>query len=167
VNVSAKDLGTGREQKITITASSGLSKDEVDKMMREAESHADEDRRQRERIEAKNKLDSFVYQTEKSLGEYRDRLDSATASEIDRAIEDAKQKLQNEQTTASDLNEAYETLSKASHKLAEVIYKQAGDQGGDQAGGAAGSAEATGNSGRSAAEDDVIDAEYVDVDEER
>src|SRR5262249_45233446 len=90
VNVSAKDLGTGREQKITITASSGLSKEEVDKMMREAESHADEDRKVRERIEARNKLDSFIYQTEKSLGEFRDRLDAPAAAEIDRAIEDAR-----------------------------------------------------------------------------
>jgi molecular chaperone DnaK len=166
VNVSAKDLGTGREQKITITASSGLSKDEVDKMMREAESHADEDRKMRERIEARNKLDSFVYQTEKSLGEFRDRLDASAAAEIDRALEDAKSKLQNEQTDAADLDAAYERLSTAAHKLAEAMYKQAGDQGGG--GGDTGSAGSTGSTGGAAgAEDDVIDAEYVDVDEER
>jgi len=162
VNVSAKDLGTGREQKITITASSGLSKEEVDKMMREAESHADEDRKLRDRIEARNKLDSFVYQTEKSLGEFRDRLDSPSAAEIDRALEDAKAKLQNEQTDATELNAAYDRLSTAAHKLAEAMYKQAGDQGET---GATGSPGSTG--GTQSADDDVIDAEYVDVDEER
>jgi molecular chaperone DnaK len=162
VNVSAKDLGTGREQKITITASSGLSKEEVDKMMREAESHSDEDKKIRERIEARNKLDSFIYQTEKSLGEFRDRLDAPSAAEIDRALEDAKSKLQNEQAEASELNAAYDTLSTAAHKLAEAMYKQAGDSGDP---GATGSAGTTGGGGTS--DDDVIDAEYVDVDEER
>ncbi len=167
VNVSAKDLGTGREQKITITASSGLSKDEVDKMMREAESHADEDRKVRERIEARNKLDSFIYQTEKSLGEFRDRLDASAAAEIDRALEDAKAKLQNESTEAGELNAAYDRLSTAAHKLAEAMYSQAGDQQGGDPNAAAGAAGAAGGGARSNADDDVIDAEYVDVDEER
>jgi molecular chaperone DnaK len=166
VNVSAKDLGTGREQKITITASSGLAKDEVDRMMRDAESHADEDRKMRERIEARNKLDSLVYQTEKSLGEHREKLDGATASEIDRALEDAKSRLSNESAETSELDAAYDTLVQASHKLAEVIYKQAGDQG---AGGPTepDAGAAAGGNGRSAADDDVIDAEYVDVDDKQ
>jgi molecular chaperone DnaK len=164
VNVSAKDLGTGREQKITITASSGLSKEEVDRMMREADMHSDEDRRQRERIEARNKLDSFVYQTEKSLTDYRDRVDSSTVSEIEREIEDAKRKLANENTPAAELNASYDTLAKASHKLAEVIYKQGGEPGGDQSS-AAGAA--SGAPGGSRADDDVIDAEYVDAEEDK
>ncbi|HQR37721.1 MAG TPA: molecular chaperone DnaK [Blastocatellia bacterium] len=165
VNVSAKDLGTGREQKITITASSGLAKEEVDRMMREAESHADEDRKTKDRIEARNKLDSFVYQTEKSLADYRDKLDSSTAAEIDRALEDAKSKLANDSADAAELNATYDKLSTAAHKLAEAMYKQAADQG---AGEAASEASAgAGAGGRSAADDDVIDAEYVDVDEEK
>jgi molecular chaperone DnaK len=162
VNVAAKDLGTGREQKIQITASSGLSKEEVDRMMREADIHSDEDRRQRERIEARNKLDSFVYQTEKSLNDYRDRVDGATASEIESELEEAKRKLQNETTPASELNASYDSLAKASHKLAEVIYKQGGEPG-DQSS-AAGAA--TGAAGGARADDDVIDAEYVDAEEE-
>jgi molecular chaperone DnaK len=163
VNVSAKDLGTGREQKITITASSGLSKEEVDKMMRDAESHADEDKKARDRIEARNKLDSFVYQTEKSLGEFRDRLDASVAADIDRALEDAKSKLQNESTETSELDAAYERLQTAAHKLAEAMYKQTPDPG--TTGDAGGSAGQAGGSARQ--DDDVIDAEYVDVDEDR
>jgi molecular chaperone DnaK len=166
VNVSAKDLGTGREQKITITASSGLGKEEIDKMVRESESHADEDRRLRERIEARNKLDSFVYQTEKSLGEYRDRVDAATVTEIERAIADARQKLQNESTDAAELNATYEELAKASHKLAEVIYNKQPTDGGGQAG-ASGASAGAGAAGAGGADDNVIDAEYVDVDDDR
>jgi molecular chaperone DnaK len=163
VNVSAKDLGTGREQKITITSSSGLSKEEVDKMMREAESHADEDKRLRERIEARNKLDSLIYQTEKTLTEYRDRVDSSVALDIETALTDAKSKKENERAEASELNAAYETLAKASHKLAEVMYQGTNPKdaasGGDEQGGG----QARGGS----ADDDVIDAEYVDVDDDR
>jgi molecular chaperone DnaK len=167
VNVSAKDLGTGREQKITITASSGLAKEEIDRMVRESESHAEEDRRQRDRIEARNKLDSFVYQTEKSLGEYRDRIDAATVGEIERAIADARSKLQNESAEAGELNAAYDTLAKASHKLAEVIYnkQQPGGEAGGQAAGATGAS--AGGASRGGADDNVIDAEYVDVDDDR
>ncbi|HSF22882.1 MAG TPA: molecular chaperone DnaK, partial [Blastocatellia bacterium] len=94
VNVSAKDLGTGREQKITITASSGLGKDEIDKMMRDAESHAEEDKLARERIEARNKLDGMIYSTEKTLSEHRDKVDASTASEIEAAVAEAKGKLE-------------------------------------------------------------------------
>src|SRR5205085_3503599 len=90
VNVSAKDMGTGREQKITITASSGLSKDEIDKMMREAESHAGEDQKRREEIEARNRLDGLTYQVEKTFSENKEKLDGATVSTLETAIADAK-----------------------------------------------------------------------------
>ncbi|MCC6742414.1 MAG: molecular chaperone DnaK [Acidobacteria bacterium] len=163
VNVSAKDLGTGREQKITITASSGLSKEDVDKMMREAESHADEDRKMRERIDARNKLDSFVYQTEKSLSDFRDRVEASTAAEIDRALEDAKLKLQNDSAEAAELNDAFEKLQTASHKLAEAMYSQASSSEADAAAAGASGAGASGRAG----DDDVIDAEYSDADEDR
>jgi molecular chaperone DnaK len=164
VNVSAKDLGTGREQKITITASSGLSKEEIDRMMRDAESHAEEDRKARERIEAKNKLDNAIYTSEKTLGENRDKLDSATVSDIESAIAEAKGKLEAED--AAEIEAAYDRLIKASHKLAELIYQQASQQGGGQAPGggeASGAAAGTGAGGG----DDVIDAEYVDVDDKK
>jgi molecular chaperone DnaK len=167
VNVSAKDLGTGREQKITIEASSGLNKDEIDRMVRDAESHAEEDRKTRARVEARNKLDTFVYQTEKSLADYRDRVDASTVTEIEQALDHARQKLQHDTVEPSELEAAYEKLAKASHKLAEVMYKQAAEA---EAGGAAGRASAgagAGGPGGSSADDDVIDAEYVDVDEDR
>ncbi|HET8678358.1 MAG TPA: molecular chaperone DnaK [Blastocatellia bacterium] len=166
VNVSAKDLGTGREQKITITASSGLSKDEIDRMMRDAETHADEDRQARERIEARNKLDGLIYSTEKTLSENREKIDSTTASEIEAAVAEAKTKL--ESSDAAEINAAYDTLVKSSHKLAEVMYQQASQQqGGQSGGGDTGASGAAAGSNPGGGGDDVIDAEYVDVDDKK
>ena len=158
VNVQAKDLGTGREQKITITASSGLSKEEIDKMMREAETHADEDKQARDRVEAHNKLDGMIYSTEKTLSENREKVEASVATEIETALADAKGKLNTQD--AAEINAAYDHLVKTSHKLAEVMYKQAaaqGTPGGDGDAHGAGASAAPGG-------DDVIDAEYVDVD---
>jgi len=160
VNVSAKDLGTGREQKITITSSSGLTKEEIDRMVREAEMNAAEDQRKREQIEAKNRLDSLIYQTEKALSDNRDKLDSGTISQIESAISEAKSKLDSGST--EQLNMAFDNLTRASHKLAEVVYSQhAGASGGS--GSRPGHSSQTGGSS-SKGGDDVIDAEYVDVD---
>jgi molecular chaperone DnaK len=163
VNVSAKDLGTGREQKITITSSSGLSKEEIDKMTREADSHAEEDRQLRERVEARNKLDGMIYSVEKTLNENKDKFDSATVSELEAAIVEAKGKL--DADNAADLNAAHDKLVKASHKLADVMYKQSGSQAGSAGAGGSASGAAAGSSG--AGGDDVIDAEYVDVDDKK
>jgi len=160
VNVSAKDLGTGREQKITITASSGLAKEEIDRMMRDAESHADEDKKARELIEARNKLDGLIYSTEKTLSEHRDKIDAATAGNIEAAMADAKAKL--ESGEKSELEDAYSKLVKASHKLAEAMYQQAA-QGQAAGGGATGSSTGSTPGGS----DEVIDAEYVDVDDKK
>src|SRR6187455_3278885 len=124
VNVSAKDLGTGKEQKITITSSSGLNKEDIDKMVREAESHADEDRRKREEIEARNKADSMVYQIEKALNENKDKMDAAGSAEIETAISESKTALGGSDVDA--MNNAFERLQTASHKLAEALYSQAG-----------------------------------------
>jgi molecular chaperone DnaK len=167
VNVSAKDMGTGREQKITITASSGLSKDEIDRMMREADSHASEDKRKREEIEARNKLDGLVYQVEKTFEENKQKLDGGASSDIEAAIADAKKAL--EEGGLERLNGAFERLQKSSHKLAEVLYQNAASSGGanpaDQASAAGAS---TGQSQQqSGGEDNVIDAEYVDVDDKK
>ena len=168
VNVSAKDVGTGREQKITITASSGLSKDEIDKMMKDAESHAGEDEKRKATIEARNRLDGLVYSVEKSFSENKEKLDSAAAGEIESAISDAKSALGGEDTEA--MNNAFDRLQTASHKLAEVLYSQAGAApGGEPAGGQeqASSASAGAESGSaSGGDDNVIDAEYVDVEDE-
>ena len=167
VNVSAKDVGTGREQKITITSSSGLSKEEIDKMMKEAESHSGEDAKRKEVIEARNRLDGLVYSVEKSFNENKDKVDAAAASELETAIGESKTALAGEDTDA--MNNAFERLQTASHKLAEVLYKQAAPEGGstEQASSAtAGSEGETASSTSSGTSDeDVIDAEYVDVDE--
>jgi len=168
VNVSAKDMGTGREQKITITASSGLSKDEIDRMMREAESHAGEDVKKREEIEARNRLDGLQYQVEKTFSENKEKLDSASVSQLETAIADAKKAL--EEGGAERMNEAFNNLQTASHKLAEALYsqnaqqQQAGEQA-SAAGAAAGGA--AGGAGSSSGDDNVIDAEYVDVDDKK
>ena len=128
VNVSAKDLATSKEQKITITASSGLSKDEIDKMTKDAQAHADEDQKNRETIEAKNKLDSLIYNTEKILKENREKISEADASSLDAALANAKKALESS-SEASELNAAVEELTKASHHLAEIMYqKTAGQQ---------------------------------------
>src|SRR6188472_87421 len=169
VNVSAKDVGTGREQKITITASSGLSKEEIDKMKKDAESHAGEDTKRKETIEARNRLDGLVYSVEKTFSENKEKLDSGAASDIESAIADAKTALGGSDVDA--MNNAFERLQTASHKLAEVLYSQAGAAGGEapeaeQASSASAGAEGDGGS-TTASDDNVIDAEYVDVEDEK
>src|SRR5213595_3185468 len=160
VNVSAKDMGTGREQKITITASSGLSKDEIDKMMRDAESHSADDQRKREEIEARNRLDGLVYQMEKTLNENREKV-SSVAGDVESAIADAKKAL--EEGGVERLNNAFNSLQTTSHKMAEALYQQTGSAPTeDTTEQASGAGAATGQGG---GEDNVIDAEYVDVDE--
>jgi molecular chaperone DnaK len=162
VNVSAKDMGTGREQKITITASSGLSKEEIDRMMKDAESHSADDARKREEIEARNRLDGLVYQMEKTLADNREKV-GAVASDVETAIAEAKKALA--EGGVEKLNDAFNQLQNASHKLAEALYQQApspdAQPSGDQA--SAAGASSTGGSG----DDNVIDAEYVDVDENK
>jgi molecular chaperone DnaK len=170
VNVSAKDVGTGREQKITITATSGLSKEEIDKMMKDAESHAGEDEKRKAEIEARNRLDGLVYSVEKTLSENRDKVDAAAATEIDSAVAEAKTALAGTDTDA--MNNAFEKLQTASHKIAEALYSQAGQAAGGDAGtqeqAASASAGAEGGDGAaSGADDNVIDAEYVDVEDEK
>jgi len=167
LNVSAKDLGTSKEQKITITSSSGLSKDEVDKMTKEAELHSDEDRRYKEEVEVKNRADAMVYSTEKMLKEHRGKISDDDAKNIEAAIEDAKKVLQSGDT--SQITAAVERLTQASHKLAEAMYKQtaAGDGStqGAPSGTPPGTDGAAGSTGKG--EGDVIDAEVVDSEEKK
>src|SRR6266852_185484 len=135
LNVSAKDLGTVKEQKITITSTSGLSKDEVEKLVRDAESHAAEDKTRREEIEAKNQLDSLVYQVEKMLNENRDKISGSDVSNLESAIADARKAM--EQGGADNIKKATEALTTASHKLAEVMYQNASANAASGAGGGA------------------------------
>ena len=157
VHVSAKDLGTGKEQKITITASSGLNDSDIERMVKEAESHRSEDQERRRQVEARNKLDTLIYQTEKTYDEHKEKLGPDDKGELERAIAEAKKALEGEQS-ASDMEAATERLTKASHKLAEVMYRQqqGGGAGPDGGGGPAGGA------GGAGASDEVIDAEYVE-----
>src|SRR5438105_4974548 len=159
MNVSAKDLGTGKEQKITITSSSGLSKNEVEKFVKDAESHASEDKERREEIEAKNHLDSLVYNVEKMLTENREKLSGSDVSNLESAISEARKAM--EQGGADNIKRATENLTKASHKLAEVMYQNTGgQQGGGQPGGGPAPGEAAPSGGDN--KDDVIEAEVVD-----
>jgi molecular chaperone DnaK len=167
VNVSARDLGTGREQKITITASSGLSKDEIDRMMRDAESHSDEDKKRREAIEAKNRLDSLIYQTEKTIADNREKIAVGVISETEAAIAEAKQAV--ESGDADRINAEMEKLTRASHRIAESLYQQqtAGAAGAGTGGQPGGEPSQSSQPGQAKSGDDVVDAEYIDRDDKK
>jgi len=168
LNVSAKDLGTGKEQKITITSSSGLSKDEVERMTKEGELHAEEDRRNKEEVEIKNKADSMVYSVEKMLKENREKISESDAKGIEAALEDAKKAIK--EGDVGKINSTVETLTSASHKLAEAMYKQAASAKSSADGGAAGGQQGPSDGGaqeKSKGEGEVIDAEVVDDDKKK
>src|SRR4051812_14480783 len=168
LNVTAKDTATSKDQKITITSSSGLSKEEVDRMAKDADAHAAEDKAQRETIDAKNQLDSMVYQIEKTLKEQGDKISGSDRAEVENALADAKKAL--ESNEKAQMDRARETLTQASHKLAEQMYKSAQAQtpppgGGAGPSGSAGGPEPSSNGDAGRKQDEgVIDAEYVDVD---
>ncbi|HLJ30575.1 MAG TPA: molecular chaperone DnaK [Candidatus Angelobacter sp.] len=167
LNVTAKDMATSKDQKITITSSSGLSKEEVDRMAKEAEAHAAEDKNKREEIESRNQLDNMVYNVEKMLKEHGDKISGDDKGNVESALAEAKKAL--EGTDAAAMNSAREKLTQASHKLAEAMYKAsqtppAGAPGDGASAGAAGN----GAAGPQQKKDEgVIDAEYVDVDEKK
>jgi molecular chaperone DnaK len=160
VNVSAKDMATQKEQKITITASSGLSKDEVDRMMKEAESHSDEDKKRKEEIETRNHADQAVYVGEKTLRDSGDKLGGAERAAIESAINDLKSSI--EQNDIEGMKKRMEALNQAQHKAAEAMYRAASAAGGGAAGGGQpGGGESHGGESR-AQGGDVIDAEVVE-----
>lgn len=163
VNVSAKDMATGKEQSIQITASSGLSKEEIDKLIKDAELHADEDKKKKELVEARNSADALIYSTEKSIKDLGDKIDAATKTNVETAIEAVKKEMQGENT--EEIRRLSEELTQASHKLAEAMYQQASQAGADQAGAHPG-AEDTAQARPSASEDDVVDADFEEVKEE-
>jgi molecular chaperone DnaK len=171
LNVSAKDKATNKEQKITITASSGLTKEEAEKMRAEAESHSEDDRRRMEEVESRNRLDGIMYQAEKMIRENREKIAESDIKSAEDAIEEAKKAIAEGGTAR--LRSATENLEKSLHKIAEILYKANEAAGAQQAGaasaGAGASGGAAGSSSGGGAQDkkpgDVIDAEYVDVDE--
>ncbi|HUI79084.1 MAG TPA: molecular chaperone DnaK [Bryobacteraceae bacterium] len=165
LNVTAKDRATNNEQKITITSSSGLSKDEVEKMAKDAESHAADDRKQRDTIEAKNRADAMVYNVEKTLKEHRSKISEAEANEIESAIKETKSAMDSGEP--DKINAAVDRLTTASHKLAEAMYKSTAGQpggGGPTPGGGAPGGDAD---KKDKGKDDVVDAEFVDVDDKK
>src|SRR5579863_1671563 len=169
LNVTAKDTATQKDQKITITSSSGLSKEEVERMAKEADAHSAEDKAARESIEAKNQLDSMVYNIEKMLKEHGDKISGSERGDVENALADAKKAL--ESNDKAQMDKARETLTKASHKLAEEMYKAAqATRGAGGPGGAAGSTDGAGagaNGGGQKKDEGVIDAEYVDVEDKK
>ena len=161
VNVSAKDLGTGKEQSIQITASSGLSDADIEKLVKEAEAHAADDKKKQDLISARNQADGLIYGTEKSIKDLGDKLDAALKSDIEGKIASLKTLMEGEDVEA--INKATEELAQASHKLAEQLYSQAqGQQPGADAAGAAGAQPGAGAAGGKKADDDVIDADFTE-----
>ncbi len=156
VSVSAKDMGTGKEQSIKITASSGLSEEEIDSLIKDAEMHADEDKKKRELIDARNMADSMIYTTEKSIKEAGDKADEATKGNINQAIENLKKVMEGDDT--EEIKRLTDELTQASHKLAEAMYAQASQQ----------QAQAEGTTGAESAagaekDEDVVDADFEEV----
>jgi molecular chaperone DnaK len=160
VHVSAKDLGTGKEQSIRITASSGLAEEEIKKMVKDAEAHATEDKKRREGVEARNQLDTLIYTTEKSLAEYGDKIDAGDKQTIEEAIAKAKKTM--ESNDASTIKSAQEELTRSSHKLAEAMYAKASQRG--KTGGTGPGPEAGAQEGpQKGPQEDVVDADFEDV----
>ena len=168
LNVSAKDKGTGNEQRITITSSSGLAKDEVERMTKEGELHAQEDRQRRDEVEVKNRADSLVYSVEKTLKEHRDKISEGDAKNIESALEETKKALQ--EGDVSKISPVVDRLTAASHKLAEAMYKQAGAaQPGPtpEPSAEAGASSSASAESKSKTDGEVIDAEVVDEDKKK
>jgi molecular chaperone DnaK len=163
LNVSAKDRATGKEQKVTVTHSSGLTEDEITTMVDDAESHADEDKKRRETIEARNQLDTFVYSTEKALGEHKEKVPAEDVSKIEAALAKAKEVLAREDAAKEELESTMQELAQTSQRLGEVLYQQA--QEAQQAAGAGAGDAAPGSGGDGKGGEEVIEAEVVDEDD--
>ena len=165
VHVSAKDLGTGKEQKIKIQPSSGLTEEEIEKMKKEADAHGDEDRKKKELVEARNQADNLVYTTEKSLKDIGDKIDEAEKKKINEALDKVKERMKGD--SAEEMKKACDELTQISHKMAEALYKQASEQQQQQQQQQQPQAE-PGDEGDKSKKEDVVDAEYkVEDDEEK
>lgn len=159
VNVSAKDMATGKEQSIQITASSGLSQEEIDQLVKDAELHAEDDKKKREQVEARNTADALIYQTEKSLNELGDKVDATTKSEVESAVAALKTAMEGEDT--EEIKRLSDALTQSSHKLAEAMYQQASqsEDAPDQEAGPQ-------QPGTGGSDDDVVDADFEEVKED-
>jgi len=166
LNVTAKDKATNNEQKITITSSSGLSKDEVEKMAKDAEAHAAEDNKRKDEIDARNRADSMLYRVEKMLKDHRDKISAEDAANVESALEGTRKAMAG--GSIEDINKAVDVLTQASHKLAEAMYKSTPPTGpGGPQPGADGAGPSADGAGAEKKKDDVVDAEFVDVDDKK
>ncbi len=167
LNVTAKDQATGKEQHITITASSGLSETEIDQMVKDAETHAAEDQQKREEVEVHNQADSLIYETEKNLGEFGDQVDAAIKGNVENAVAELRKALENKDT--EDIKTKTESLMQVWHQASEELYKQTAEAGGDPSGGPEYQSAPTDEpqSTSSSADGEVIDADYEVVDEDK
>ncbi len=165
LNVTAKDKATNNEQKITITSSSGLSKDEVEKMARDAESHIGDDRKKKEEIESRNRADAMVYNIEKMLKEHRDKVSEADAKAVEDALAETKKAMQ--EGGIDHINQATSKLETASHKLAEAMYKSASQPPPGQPGAGQTPGDGAAGAGEAKPKDNVVDAEFVDVEDKK
>src|SRR5579883_1504464 len=163
LNVTAKDKATNNEQKFTITSSSGLSKEEVEKMAKDAEAHSAEDKKRKDEIDARNRADSMVYQVEKMLKDHRDKISPDEAANVESALEATRKAMNG---SVDEINKAVDNLTSASHKLAEAMYKASSGPGAQGAAQGAGPS-ADGGGQQQQKKDDVVDAEFVDVDEKK
>lgn len=157
VNVSAKDLGTNKEQSIRITASSGLSEQEIQNLVKDAELHAEEDKKKRELVDARNMADSLIYSSEKSVKELGDKVDASTKGDVDRAVEKLKKAMEGDD--AQEIKRLSDELTQTSHKIAEMMYSRASQQQAHAGGGGGGPA----GGGASKKDDDVVDADFEEV----
>jgi molecular chaperone DnaK len=160
VEVSAKDQATGKQQSIRITHSSGLSREEIDRLVKDAELHADDDRRKKELVDARNAADGLIYSTEKTLAEQADKIEHGTRAEVERALGDLKQAMEGD--NIDEIKRLTETLTHASHALAQSMYQQAGPAGGQPGGPGNAGPSGSGPAGGSG-DDEVVDAEYEEV----
>ena len=165
VHVSAKDLGTGKEQKIRIESSSGLSEQEIDRMVKDAEAHAAEDKKARDTIEAKNNGESVVYATEKALKDYGDKISADERGRIESALQELKDALANSNATADELKSKTEKVQQASMELGQKVYEAAQQNAGAQGGASASSADSQSQSSSSSGKNDdgTMDASYEEV----
>jgi molecular chaperone DnaK len=167
VNVSAKDTGTGKEQSIKITASSGLNKDEIDRLIRDAEMHAEEDKKKKELVEARNAADTLIYSTEKSMKDLGDKVDGATRGQVEAAITPLKKAMESDDI--EQIKRLTDQLMQASHKVAEAMYQKASQSGdpSENGAGTAGGTESAGASSKKPSDDDVVDADFEEVKEKK
>ncbi|MEV0375918.1 Hsp70 family protein, partial [Streptomyces sp. NPDC050636] len=169
MHVAAKDLGTGREQRMTVTGGSALPKDDIDRMMREAEQHAEEDRRKREAAEARNQGEQLVYQTETFLRDNEDKIPGEVKTEVETAVGELKEKLKADSAEAdntAEIRTATEKVAAVSQKLGQALYAQAQAQGA-QAGPAGADGTTSGAGAATGADDEVVDAEIIDEDKQK